>query len=102
MNIMKLMKQAAAAQKNMEKVQGELAAKTIDFSSGGGMVKVTVSGNGLLEKIAIDKGAVDPNDVEILEDMVLTAVNGALNEARQMASAEMSKVTADLNLPGMP
>lgn len=101
MNVMKLMKQAAAAQKNMEKVQGELAEKTVDFSSGGGMVKVTATGDGMIREIAIDPAAVDPQDAGMLEDMVLAAVNGALREAREMASSEMAKVTQGLNLPGM-
>ncbi len=101
MNVMKLMKQAAAAQKNMEKVQGELAEKTVEFSSGGGMIKVTASGDGAVRAISIDPEALDPEDVGMLEDMVLAAVNGALNEVRDMASAEMAKVTQGLNLPGM-
>ncbi len=101
MNVMKLMKQAAAAQKNMEKVQGELAGKTIEFSSGGGMVKVTASGDGTVRAITIDPDAVDPQDVGMLEDMVLAAVNGALSDVREMASSEMAKVTQGLNLPGM-
>ncbi len=101
MNVMKLMKQAAAAQKNMEKVQSELAGKTVDFSSGGGMVKVTASGDGSIRAITIDPDAVDPRDVGMLEDMVLAAVNGALNDVRDMASTEMAKVTEGFNLPGM-
>lgn len=101
MNVMKLMKQAAAAQKNMEKVQSELAEKTVDFSSGGGMVKVTATGDGAIQAVTIDPAAIDPQDAGMLEDMVLTAVNGALREVRDMASAEMSKVTQGLNLPGM-
>ncbi len=101
MNVMKLMKQAAAAQKNMEKMQSELAGKTVDFSSGGGMVKVTASGDGSIRAITIDPDAVDPQDVGMLEDMVLAAVNGALNDVRDMASTEMAKVTEGLNLPGM-
>lgn len=101
MNVMKLMKQAAAAQKNMEKVQEELAAKTVDFSSGGGTVTVTASGDGAVRQVRIDPSAVDPDDVSMLEDLVLAAVNGALNAVREMASAEMAKVTQGLNLPGL-
>ncbi len=101
MNVMKLMKQAAAAQKNMQKVQDELASKTMDFSSGGGMVTVTATGDGAVRSIRIDPQAVDPEDVGMLEDLVLAAVNGALNAVRELASAEMAKVTQGMNIPGM-
>ena len=101
MNMMKLMKQAASMQKNMEKLQGELAEKTVDFSSGGGMVTATARGDGSLASIKIDPKVVDPNDVEMLEDLVLSAVDGAIKTARDMASQEMSKLTSGLGLPGL-
>ena len=99
MNIMKMMKQAADMQKNMEKMQAELADRPVEFSSGGGMVTVTARGDMSVEKIKIDPRAVDPSDVEMLEDLVLAAVDGALKAARDLVATEMQKVTAGLNLP---
>ena len=101
-NMMKLLKKAAAMQKDMEKTQQELAEKTLEFSSGGGMVKVVARGDGSVQSMAIDPKAIDPEDAEMLEDMVLAAVNGALKEAKEMAAEEMGKLTAGLGLPGMP
>lgn len=102
MNMMKLMKQAASMQKNMEKLQGELAERTVDFSSGGGMVTVTARGDGTVSAIKIDPKVVDPSDVDMLQDLVLAAVDGAIKAARDMAAGEMSKLTAGMGLPGMP
>ncbi len=101
MNVMKLMKQAAAAQKSMEKVQADLAEKTVAYSSGGGMVTVTAAGDGSIRAIRIDPQAVDSQDVSLLEDMVLAAVTGALEKVRDLASTEMAKVTQGFNLPGL-
>ena len=100
MNIMKMMKDAAAMQKNLEKTQAELAQKRIEFSSGGGMVVVTARGDITIEKIKIDPKVVDPTDVGMLEDLVLAAVEGALREVRDLTAREMGKVTAGLQLPG--
>lgn len=99
MNIMKMMKQAADMQKKMETVQAELANRTVDFSSGGGMVTVTARGDLSVASIRIDPKCVDPTDVDMLQDLVLSAVDGALRGAREMAAVEMQKVTAGLNLP---
>ena len=99
MNIMKMMKQAADMQKKMETVQAELANRTVDFSSGGGMVTVTARGDLSVASIRIDPKCVDPTDVDMLQDLVLSAVDGALRAARELAGAEMQKVTAGLNLP---
>ncbi len=98
-NMMKLMKQAAEMQKNMARVTEEMAEKTVEFSSGGGMVTVKVTGDLNIESIRIDPTVVDPQDVEMLEDMILAAVDGALREAKQMAKDEMSKLTGDMPLP---
>ena len=98
-NMMKLMKQAANMQKNMEKMQAELAERTVEFSSGGGMVTVIARGDATVDRIKIDPKVVDPNDVEMLEDLILTAVDGALKKAKDMVAAEMSKLTAGLGLP---
>ncbi|NCD31993.1 MAG: YbaB/EbfC family nucleoid-associated protein [Spartobacteria bacterium] len=100
-NMMKLMKQAASMQKNMEKAQRELADKSVEFTSGGGMVTVEATGDGQIKSLRIDPKAVDPDDVEMLEDLVLAAVQGALNSAKDMAAAEMSKLTNGMNIPGL-
>lgn len=99
-NFMKLMKQAASMQKDIERVQKEVGEKTVEFSSGGGMVKATARGDGTIVAIRIDPQIVDPGDVEVLEDAVKAAVDGALTEAREMMAREMAKVTSSLGLPG--
>jgi len=100
-NMMKLMKQAASMQKDMEKAQAELAEKTVEFSSGGGMVTAIARGDGTIVEIKIDPKVVDPSDVEMLQDLVLAAVDGAITQAKEMAAKEMSKFTQGLGLPGM-
>ena len=100
-NMMKMMKQAAAMKENLEKVQSELAERTVEFSSGGGMVSVTAKGDGMISAIRIDPKLVDPSDVELLQDTVLAAVNGAIHTAKDMAAKEMSKLTAGLGIPGL-
>jgi nucleoid-associated protein EbfC len=99
-NMMKLMKQANAMQKNMEKMQAELAEKTVEFSSGGGMVTVVARGDMSVDQIRIDPKVVDADDVEMLQDLVLAAVDGALKAAKEMTATEMGKVTGGLGLPG--
>ena len=98
-NMMKLMKQAASMQKNMEKMQADLALRTVEFSSGGGMVNVIARGDATVDRIKIDPKVVDPNDVEMLEDLILSAVDGALKKSKEMVADEMSKLTAGLGLP---
>ena len=98
-NMMKMMKQAAAMQSNMQKVQEELAEKTVEFSSGGGMVTAVVKGDLSLQSLNINPDCVDPEDVEMLEDLVVAAVDGAMNAAREMAAEEMGKVTQGMGLP---
>ena len=83
-----LMQQAQAIQEQMQKAQERLAQKTITGSAGGGMVMVTASGKGEILKVQIDKQAVDPNDVAMLEDLVLAAVNSALRAAQDAQAAE--------------
>jgi nucleoid-associated protein EbfC len=100
-NIGKLMKQAARMQQQIERVQSELAAKTVEATSGGGVVKVTAKCDGSLAAIKIDPAAVNPADVSLLEDMVLSAANSALAQAKEISNAEMGKVTQGFNLPGM-
>lgn len=100
-NVMKLMKQAASMQKNIEKLQSELAERTVEFSSGGGMVTAVARGDGSLAGIRIDPKVVDPQDVEMLQDLVLAAVDGALKAARELQQQEMAKLTAGMGLPGL-
>ena len=100
-NFMKMMKQAASMQKEMERIQGELAQQTVEFSSGGGMVKATARGDGSLASLRIDPKVVNPAEVDMLEDLVTAAVDGALRAAKEMAAQELGKVTAGLGIPGL-
>ena len=99
-SIGKLMKQAAKMQQQMEQVQAELARRTVESTSGGGAVKVIAKCDGTLASIKIDPQALNPDDAQLLEDMVLSAANQALSEAKEISNAEMGKVTSGLNLPG--
>jgi nucleoid-associated protein EbfC len=93
MNLNKLMKQAQKMQEQMAKTQAELEKKTVEVSAGGGKVKVTANGAGDVIAIKIDKGVVDPNDVEFLEDLVLDAVKQAVEQGKALAQSEMTKLT---------
>lgn len=101
MNIQKLMKQAQEAQAKMEKVQQELAAESFEASAGGGMVKVVMTGDQTVQSVKIDPAALDPEDIELLEDMIVAALNEASRIASEKASAKMQAVTGGLNIPGM-
>lgn len=96
-----MMKQAQKLQSKMLKLQDELAERTIETTAGGGMIKVVANGRQQIVSISIDKDVVDPEDVEMLQDLVLAAVNDALAKAQEMVSGEMSKLTGGFNLPGM-
>jgi DNA-binding YbaB/EbfC family protein len=96
-----MMKQAQQLQSKMTKLQEELAEKTVESSSGGGMVKVTANGRQQILSIQVEKEVVDPDDVEMLQDLILAAVNDALAKAQEMVSSEMSKLTGGLNIPGL-
>ena len=96
-----MMKQAQQLQSKMMKLQEELADKSVDASSGGGMVKVTANGRQQILSIRIEEEVVDPDDVEMLQDLILAAVNDALAKAQEMVSSEMSKLTGGLNIPGL-
>ena len=100
-NMNQMMKQAQMLQKKMLKTQEELAAKTVEATAGGGMVRVVANGSQKIESIVLEKEVVDPEDVEMLQDLVLAAVNDALNKSQEMVSAEMSKLTGGLNIPGL-
>jgi len=97
----KMMKQAQQLQSKMLKLQEELAEKTVETSSGGGMVKVVANGKQQLVSIQIEQEVVDPDDVEMLQDLILAAVNDALTKAQDMVSGEMNKLTGGLNMPGL-
>ena len=96
-----MMKQAQQLQSKMLKLQEELAEKTVESSSGGGMVKVIANGRQQIVSIQIESEVVDPDDVEMLQDLVLAAVNDALSKAQEMVSGEMGKLTGGLNIPGL-
>lgn len=100
-NINKMMKQAQKMQKQMAKIQGELENKEVEATSGGGMVKVVCSGKQEIKSIEIDPEAVDPDDVEMLQDLVLAAVNEAIRKSQDMVQDEMGKITGGLNIPGL-
>ncbi len=101
MNYGKMMKQVQDMQKQMVKAQEELATMEVEASAGGGMVTVKVSGDLKINSVRIDPGAVDPDDVEMLEDMILAATNEALRSAQELASSKMSGLTGGLNIPGL-
>ncbi len=100
-NMGKMMKQAQKLQSQMMKMQEEMADKTIEASAGGGMVKVVADGKQQIVSIQIEKEVVDPDDVEMLQDLVLAAVNDALAKSQEMVSSAMSKLTGGMNIPGM-
>ncbi|KNY28538.1 YbaB/EbfC family nucleoid-associated protein [Pseudobacteroides cellulosolvens] len=101
-NMNNLMKQAQKMQKDMEKVQEEVHQKTVEVTAGGGAITVVVSGKKELVKIDIKPEVVDPEDVEMLQDLILASVNEAIRKADEMVNAEMSKVAGGLNgFPGL-
>ena len=100
-NMNGMMKQAQKLQKKMLKTQQELATKTIEASAGGGMVKVVANGGQKIESIVLEKEVVDPEDIEMLQDLILSAVNEALKQSQEMVSSQMSKVTGGMNIPGL-
>jgi DNA-binding YbaB/EbfC family protein len=101
-NYQKMMKQVQKMQADMAKAQEELANETVEASAGGGMVTVQVTGAVELKSIKIAPEAVDPNDVEMLEDLILAATNEALRSASELANKRMGGVTSGLNIPGLP
>jgi len=96
-----LIKQAQQMQARLAKAQEELETMTVEASAGGGAVKVVATGKQTIESIVIDPGAVDPDDVEILQDMVLAAVNDALAKSQELAAEKLGAITGGLKLPGM-
>jgi len=100
-NMQSLMKQAQKMQEKMQKAQEEMKDKTIEATVGGGIVKVVFNGAQEMLSIEINKDAVDPEDVETLQDLVLSAVNAGLTKSKEMAQEEMGAITGGMNIPGM-
>lgn len=96
-----MMRQAQQLQQRLAKVQEELESATVEASSGGGMVTAVVTGKQTIESITIDPQAVDPEDVEVLEEMVMAAVNEALQKSQDLAQQKMAAITGGLNIPGL-
>lgn len=95
------MKQAQKLQSKMLKLQEELADRTVETTSGGGMVKVVANGRQQIVSIQIEKEVIDPEDSEMLQDLILAAVNDALTKSQEMISNEMGKLTGGMNIPGL-
>jgi nucleoid-associated protein EbfC len=100
-NMQKMMKQMQKMQKDMAKAQEELGEKRIEGTAGGGMVTVTVSGNKEVVEVNIKEEVIDPEDVEMLQDLVLTATNDAMKKAEELSNDTMGQFTKGMNLPGM-
>ena len=101
-NMGKLMKQAQQLQSKMAKMQEELSEKTVEASAGGGMIVAVANGRQELVSIQIEQEVIDPDDAEMLQDLIMAAVNDALNRAKEMLNEEMGKMTQGMNIPGMP
>lgn len=102
MNMQQMMKRARKMQEQLAAAQENIAQSTVDASAGGGMVKVTVNGEMQITSLKIDPEALDPEDVEMLEDMITAAVNEALRGVGDLANRQMGAITGGLNIPGMP
>lgn len=100
-NMNKMMKQVQKMQQDMMKLQEELAERKVESTAGGGAVKVVANGKNEIVSIEIKPEAVDPEDVEMLQDLITAAVNEALRQAQEMVSREMGKITGGLKIPGM-
>ena len=100
-NQMNMMKQAQKMQQDFLKMQQELEASKFEFTSGGGAVKAVVSGTRQFESIEINPEVVDPEDVEMLQDLILAAVNEAMHQVDAVSEAEMNKITGGMKIPGM-
>jgi DNA-binding YbaB/EbfC family protein len=100
-NIGNIMKQAKKLQERMTSLQNELALRTVEASAGGGMVSVLVNGKHELVSLKIEKEVVNPEDVDMLQDLILAAVNEGMRKAQEMAAAEMAKLTGGINIPGL-
>ena len=100
-NLGEMMKQAKRLQEKMGSLQKELESKTVETTAGGGMVSVVVNGKFELQSLKIDKEVVNPDDVDMLQDLIVAAVNEGIRKAQEMASMEMAKLTGGLTIPGL-
>ncbi|MBZ4647564.1 MAG: YbaB/EbfC family nucleoid-associated protein [Clostridia bacterium] len=100
-NMNNMIKQAQKMQKEMAKLQEELEQRTVEASAGGGAITVIATGKKQIQEIKISPEVVDPDDVEMLQDLILAAVNEAMRKADEMVSSEMGKITGGFNIPGM-
>lgn len=101
MDMKQMMRQAQKMQKELAKAQEEIAGMTFEGSAGGGMVKAVATGDNKISSIVIDPDAVDPEDVEMLQDMVCAAVNEALRGVAEMSNQRMNAATGGMNIPGL-
>ncbi len=101
MNMNKMMKKAKQMQKKMEKMKSEMEEETVEATAGGGVVKVVANGKREIVDMNIDEDAVNPEDVEMLEDLIIAAVNEAMRKVEDMMEEEMGKLTGGMNIPGM-
>ena len=101
MDMQQMMKQARKMQEQLAQAQADLAETTVEASAGGGMVKVKVNGSMMLDSITIDPDAVDPEDIEMLQDMIVAAVNEGIRQMTDLASKQMGSITGGLNIPGL-
>ncbi|MBI5213555.1 MAG: YbaB/EbfC family nucleoid-associated protein [Nitrospirae bacterium] len=96
-----MMRQAQKMQEEMQKMQEEARTKTVEASAGGGMVTVVANGGGEIVSIKIEKDVVNPDDVDMLQDLILAAANEALRRAQQIVNEDMSKLTMGMQIPGL-
>ncbi len=101
MNIQQMMKQAQKMQSKMAQVQEDLKAESIETSAGGGAVKVTITGDLAIKSITIDPSLLDPEEIEMVQDILTAAVNEAIRSAQELGSQRMSEVTGGMNIPGL-
>jgi hypothetical protein len=102
MNMQKMMRQMQKMQADLARVQEELENMTVEGTAGGGVITVVVNGHQDVQKITIEPDAVDPEDVEMLEDLITAAVNDGLRKSRELSASEIEKVTGKVNLQGLP
>lgn len=96
-----IMKQAKMMQEKIGKIQEEMANKTVEASAGGGMIKTVINGRQEMVSIKIDPEVVNPDDIEMLEDLILAAINEGIKRSQEMMAEEMSKITGGMNIPGL-
>ncbi len=101
MNFGSMMKQAQKMQTKMAEMQEQLKDETVDASAGGGVVRVVLTGDIRVKEVHIDPSVVDPDDVELLQDMVAAAVNEAIRAAQELSSSRMAEITGGMNIPGL-